>query len=86
LKKTGDMMKTLGDAPLLSEDLFSRITKPVLVLLGDLDDMADPEYSKEVARLLPSGKFQSLVHTHHPIERTDAGKLGEIIDGFLRSL
>lgn len=86
MSRTAAMMKKLGDAPLLSEQILSSIEKPVLILLGDKDDMADHEYSKQVAYILPQGKFQQLHNTSHPIERVDLKILQPIVGAFFKAL
>lgn len=79
LYKTADMMRTLGEKPLLTEQIFQQIINDVLILLGDLDDIADLMYSKTVAEILPHGKFLSLEKTPHPIERTDVKFIQRIL-------
>jgi pimeloyl-ACP methyl ester carboxylesterase len=68
LKKTSHMMMQLGVSPLLTEDILRSIKAPAEIYLGDKDDMADRSYSERVAKLLPSGEFQLLRDTAHPIE------------------
>jgi pimeloyl-ACP methyl ester carboxylesterase len=80
LHQTGTMMKHLGDLPLLSKEVLEKIAHEVVILLGDHDDMADANYSKEVSKLLPNGHFKSLENTHHPIERTDLSLLSKILE------
>lgn len=70
LEKTAAMMKELGNKPLLTKSVFTSIMHPVEICLGDLDDMADRAYSKEVANMLPNGTFRLLDNTPHPIEKT----------------
>jgi len=84
LQRTGDMMLQLGNAPLLTEVHFKAIATPVLVCLGDADDMADRSYSETVASVLPNGTFMLLENTPHPIEKVDLGMLSECINNFLR--
>jgi pimeloyl-ACP methyl ester carboxylesterase len=66
--KTAEMMQGLGSHPLLSEEILTTIQVPVEIYLGDLDDMADRDYSMRVASLLPAGTFSLLANTRHPIE------------------
>ena len=80
LNKTGTMMKSLGDSPLLTKNILEKISHDILILLGDHDDMADAAYSKEVASFLPEGEFKVLENTHHPIERTDLDLLSKILE------
>ena len=69
LKKTADMMVALGNNPLLTEEVLKRIELPVKILLGDQDDMADLNFSKQVSAWLPNGTFELLQNTPHPIEK-----------------
>jgi pimeloyl-ACP methyl ester carboxylesterase len=79
LYKTGDMMLKLGNRPLLTFEILQTIKHDVLILLGDLDDMADLMHSKKVAEALPHGKFSALEKTPHPIERVDVKFLQRVI-------
>jgi pimeloyl-ACP methyl ester carboxylesterase len=71
LKKTADMMTELGRSPLITEEVLKKIKSPVDILLGDQDDMADLNFSKQVAAWLPFGKFELLPNTPHPIEKVN---------------
>jgi len=75
LQKTSDMMLKLGEQPLLTKEILQSIHHPVLICLGDQDDMADRKYTEEVVTFLPYGKFQLLENTPHPIEKVDVKKL-----------
>lgn len=75
LKKTADMMMTLGNSPLLTPAILKTITTPVTVCLGDQDDMADRRWSEQVAELLPHGNFRLFENTPHPIEKVDLNNL-----------
>ena len=79
MKRTADMMKKLGDAPLLNETEFKSIQSKVTIALGDMDDMADRSYSRAVATWLPQGKFVLLENTPHPIEKVNLTKLVDLI-------
>lgn len=82
LQKTSDMMLKLGERPLLTKEILNKIPQPTLISLGDQDDMADRNYSQQVATFLPAGKFQLLENTPHPIEKVDLKKLIELISSF----
>jgi pimeloyl-ACP methyl ester carboxylesterase len=82
LQKTGTMMLDLGKKPLLTKEILQTIHCPVLVCMGDQDDMADHQYSEEVASYLPNGKFYLLDNTPHPIEKVDFKKLPEFFQEF----
>ena len=71
LNKTAYMMLGLGKRPLLTKEILQMIKHQVSICLGDLDDMADRNYSEEVSGFLPNGKFFLLENTPHPIEKVD---------------
>jgi hypothetical protein len=80
LQKTASMMVQLGSQPLLSPEVLQSIINNTLILLGDQDDMADREYSKQVGHMLPHAKFKLLHHTPHPIERVNREELVHILE------
>jgi pimeloyl-ACP methyl ester carboxylesterase len=78
LAKTSAMMKGLGAKPLLDKTIFQSIKNEIEVLLGDQDDMADRNFSEEVAAILPNGKFTLLSTTPHPIEKVDLSLISKL--------
>jgi len=85
LNRTGDMMLALGQQPLLTKELLQTINHQTLICLGDQDDMANRNYSEQVASFLPNGKFSLLENTPHPIEKVDLKKLSEIAAKLFRN-
>jgi pimeloyl-ACP methyl ester carboxylesterase len=85
MRRTADMMSSLGSSPLLTIDILKTIKIPVLVCLGDRDDMADREFSQQVAGALPDGDFVLLENTTHPIEALDLHRFMEIWNSFMKS-
>lgn len=79
MHKTADMMTALGESPLLTPEVLQTIQHSTLICLGDQDDMADRNYSEEVAGMLPQGKFLMLDGTLHPIEKISVNKLTNIL-------
>jgi pimeloyl-ACP methyl ester carboxylesterase len=71
LSKTAAMMSALGEIPLLTEEVLRKIKSPTRILLGDQDDMADLNFSKQVSTWLPYGSFELLPNTPHPIEKVN---------------
>jgi pimeloyl-ACP methyl ester carboxylesterase len=80
LSKTRNMMLSLGNQPLLTEENLKAIKHEILIGLGDQDDMADRNYSEQVANWLPNGTFELLVNTPHPIEKVELNRLVELIE------
>ena len=72
-------MLALGEKPLLTENVLRLIDIPVLVCQGEHDNMADMNYTKEVASLLPEGKFLMLENTPHPFEKVELEKILDLI-------
>lgn len=73
--KTAAMMHGLGENPLLTQEHLRQLQIPITILLGDQDDMADRNYSRQVAGWLPQGNFQLLDSTPHPIEKVRLNEL-----------
>jgi pimeloyl-ACP methyl ester carboxylesterase len=71
IAKTKEMMLSLGRYPLLNEENLKAIKNKIIVCLGDEDDMADLQFSKKVAEVLPNGTFELFLNTKHPIEKVD---------------
>jgi pimeloyl-ACP methyl ester carboxylesterase len=81
LLKTAGMMTSLGRQPLLTENVLKKIKSRVHILLGDQDEMADLNFSKQVAAWLEFGEFDTLPNTPHPIEKVN---IDFIIDVMLK--
>lgn len=81
LDRTKEMMLALGNNPMITADVAGELSHRILILLGDLDDMADPSYSETIASALPNGSFRLLVNTPHPIEKTNLSELATHIVG-----
>ncbi len=75
LKKTADMMLELGQRPLLTPAILSKIPHPALICLGDSDQMVSLVETYQAADALPNGQFELLVQTPHPIEKVNLDTL-----------
>ncbi|MTI23320.1 alpha/beta hydrolase [Fulvivirga sp. RKSG066] len=82
LAKTKEMMLSLGQEPLLTNQRLQQVTQPTIIGLGELDNMVSEEESKLVAEALPNGKFHYFEGFKHPIEQVAIGKLSESIKSF----
>lgn len=71
IHRTSVMMHELGQSPLLTQSIVSTIDQRCVVLLGDHDDMADRQFSEQIAGWLPRGEFHLLKETPHPIEKVN---------------
>ncbi len=84
LKKTADMMISLGHAPALQTEDFTKIEQAVLIGLGDSDKMVSLEESMNVYKSLKNSGFYMMPHTKHPIESVDTKRLAFEIASFMQ--
>ena len=80
LKGTAEMMFNLGAGASLSDDEIRSIQIPVLIGIGDLDQMVSIDESKRVADLLPNASLKIYEGFPHPIDRVDVVVLKEAIE------
>lgn len=83
LRKTADMMLELGQRPLLTPDVLSKITHPCLICLGDNDQMVSLAETTQAANALPNGQLRILEQTQHPFEKVNLDILRYAIHPFL---
>jgi len=79
LKGTAEMMVNLGDGASLSDDEIRSTQVPVLIGIGDLDQMVSIDESKRVADLLPNASLKIYEGFPHPIDRVDISILANEI-------
>ena len=82
LAATAELLKHLGEHPLLTETSLPAITAPVRIVVGDRDNTVSAEESAATANLLPSGSTRVLPNTPHPIEQVDIGELASVLVEF----
>lgn len=75
LHATAAMMRELGEMPVLTEEVYARISTPCLLLLGDRDKMVSLEETVDVYKCLPNAQMAVLPGTAHPIEQVDISLL-----------
>lgn len=84
VRKTADLLHDLGNGAALGPNDFRAIACPVVVGLGEADNMVTREESTQVAAWLPNGRFELLPGVKHPYEQVDqkmlAGWLTECLD------
>lgn len=83
LWQTSQMMIDLGDGAALALDEFKKVTHPVVIGIGDEDNMVTLEESEKVAGLLPQGSLHIFKGFKHPIEQVDVDKLTGEIKAFM---
>ena len=75
LARTADLLRELGDRPLLFDENLTRVQQDVRVIVGDRDNTVSVEESAAVAGALGAGSLTVLPNTSHPIEQVDLAKL-----------
>ncbi|MBK8566033.1 MAG: alpha/beta hydrolase [Saprospiraceae bacterium] len=83
LRKTADMMLELGQRPLLTPAVLSKIDNPCLICLGDGDQMVSIAETTHTAEALPNGQLHILEQTPHPFEKVNLDALNHVIHSFL---
>lgn len=83
LRKTADMMLELGQRPLLTSAILSKITNPCLICLGDGDQMVSLDETTLAANALPNGQQLVLEQTPHPFEKVNIPAFTAITASFL---
>jgi len=84
-EKTAEMMRYLGDMPLLTSLTLSEIKLPVRLCIGDSDKMVTLEETMLSFRQLAQGSFLVMPTTPHPIEQVNMDRLAYKIEKFVES-
>ena len=82
LRKTAEMMLSLGNKNALSLNDFTTIENKVLIGLADNDNIVSLEETTAVYKQLKNGAMYMLPNTKHPIESAEIELLVEIIRRF----
>jgi pimeloyl-ACP methyl ester carboxylesterase len=83
LKRTGEMMATLGEGAALSEMDFNKIQTPVLLMVGGQDNMVSEEETVITSDRIPGSKYIILENFEHPLEKIDKDTVAFIIEDFI---
>ncbi len=75
LRKTAEMMLALGKQKTLTETSLSQIETPVLLAVGDRDQMVSLAETAETFRHLKNGGLLVLPNTVHPFEKVPLARL-----------
>ena len=81
---TAELLRNLGDDPLLTDASLPRIRRPVRVMVGERDNTVSVDESTDVVRRLSHGSLTVLSETPHPIEQVDVGRLASALREFLQ--
>jgi pimeloyl-ACP methyl ester carboxylesterase len=84
LADTADLLRELGDNPLLTDATLAAITQPVRVIVGDQDTTVSVEESTTIARTLAAGSLTVLPDTPHPVEQVKVDVLARVLVEFLQ--
>ncbi|MEO6036992.1 MAG: alpha/beta hydrolase [Saprospiraceae bacterium] len=79
-QRTARFLADLGDGLGLAEDSFSRITCPVTIGWGELDNVVTEEESRRAAAQIPNGKFERLEGVQHAFEQVDLVRLAQFLE------
>ncbi|TCZ65110.1 alpha/beta hydrolase [Flaviaesturariibacter aridisoli] len=77
---TAALMQDLGDHPQLTAEQYRRISDPVLLLLGDRDQMVSVEETRDAFAQISGAQLGLLPGTPHPLEKVPV----ELLAGMLR--
>ena len=84
LKKTAELLGNLAKSNALQLSDYATINIPVLLLIGDRDNMITLEETLAVFDQLPNAEMGVLPATAHPIEQVDTSALAFLINKFLK--
>lgn len=85
LENTAQMMLSLGENPRLNEGTLQSIEIPVLINIGDQDQMVSIDESQQTTDALKNGSLNILKGFQHPLEKNDLAHLSQIISNFISS-
>lgn len=83
LKKTAGLLQTLGRQSLLKPEELAAINIPVLIMLGDRDQMVSLDETVAVFKSIPGARLALLPGTPHPLEKVKPDRLAYEIKEFL---
>ena len=85
LTKTAELIRGLGAAPLITDDLLATIRQPTRIAVGDRDATVTIDECVAAVRRIPNGELEVLPRTPHPFEKAPservARSLAEFFDG-----
>lgn len=82
LNNTATMLTGLGNNPLLTNTVLQTIDLPVLLLIGEKDNMVTLEETEATKQCLQEGSIYILPDTPHPIEKVNIGLLADQLNNF----
>jgi len=82
LRQTADLLHGLGNSQGLPPEAFANIRCPVMILLGEFDNMVTLAESQQAAAALPQGRFEILPGAKHAIEQVDQALLAMRLNAY----
>jgi pimeloyl-ACP methyl ester carboxylesterase len=82
MRKTAQMLLEMGQNQPLNQTQMEQIATPVLLTIGDKDQMVSIDETRHISHLLPHAQCIVLKEVPHPIEQIDAHFLAERIHSF----
>lgn len=83
LTATAILLRSLGDAPLLTTANLAELEVPVQVLVGELDSTAGVDASRAYVDHMPRATFEIIMNTPHPLEKVNPDLLVNRIARFI---
>ncbi|MEP6621463.1 MAG: alpha/beta fold hydrolase [bacterium] len=77
--RTAQLMRGLGEHPLLGDDALSRIESRVRLMVGDRDTTVSMDETLHASRSVKHGECAVLPGTPHPLEQVDLAVLGSLV-------
>ncbi|SNC60896.1 Pimeloyl-ACP methyl ester carboxylesterase [Hymenobacter gelipurpurascens] len=71
LSNTAQLLRGLGDSPVLTPEKLSELEVPVQVLVGELDKVAGVDPSRHYTDFMPRALFEIIMNTSHPLEKVN---------------
>jgi pimeloyl-ACP methyl ester carboxylesterase len=68
---TAQLMRGLGDSPILTPEKLSALEVPVQVLVGELDKTAGVDPTRHYTDFMPRALFEIIMNTPHPLEKVN---------------
>jgi pimeloyl-ACP methyl ester carboxylesterase len=75
LSYTSQMMRDLGNKPLLTLENLTQINHKVRIGIGDRDNTVGVDEALKIQQTLPNAELEVFPNTPHPLERVDQDKL-----------
>jgi pimeloyl-ACP methyl ester carboxylesterase len=76
------LLRHLGDNPILNEQNLKEIACRVQVMVGDKDTMVSIDESRQLADAIPGSNFAILPNTIHPFEKINQKLMLQLMDDF----